>query len=124
MRENCRNATRNEQQLTKQPTPVFGDDIRFRMYAVTPLKKAQNIRIYHCFTTKSLKSTPEPTGCLCGKAWSICLPVHENGGISIGPDRTLGTVRTEDSGTGAPVVSEQTRGSGFHQRVVARGLRV
>ena len=34
------------------------------------------------------------------------------------------SVRTEDSGTGALVVSEQTRGSGFHQRVVARGLRV
>ena len=33
------------------------------------------------------------------------------------------TVRTEGSGTGAPVVSEQTKGFDFHRLVAAQGLR-
>jgi len=46
----------------------------------------------------------------------------ENGSILLREVRTT-IVRTEDSGTGAPVVSEQTKGSDFHRLVAAQGLR-
>lgn len=77
---------RTIKQLTKQSASILGNSPQdvCQMYVAPPSEKVYNIRIYHCFTTKSLKSTPEPTGCLCGKAWSICLPGHMRMRISIG----------------------------------------
>lgn len=44
----------------------------------------------------------------------------ESGSMLVWGDR-MTTVRTEDSGTGGPVVSERTKGSGFLRLAAARG---
>lgn len=50
------------------------------------------------------------------------IALEKNGSILLRKVRTT-IGRTEDSGTGAPVVSEQTKGSDFHRLVAAQEPR-